>query len=67
MKNNKKLTVLTLSLQNEGHGTLPRQQKMAKALKTSGFKVIWISPPGKKNQDFNNVDLKLNFLPDFFF
>ena len=41
---NRKPIALTLSMQNSGHGTFPRHQKMAMALKKHGYDVIWMSP-----------------------
>ena len=68
MMNKKKgLSALTLSMQNYGHGSFPRHEKMGLALKKNGLNVIWISPPGIKNKNFINIDLKGNFIPDFFF
>ncbi len=63
----KKLNALTISLQNKGHGTLPRQKKMATALYKDGFNIIWISPPGYRNKNFTKINLMMNFLPDLFF
>ena len=63
----KTYSALTVSLQNKGHGTFPRHEKMAIALKNKGYDVIWISPPGYKNKDFKNISLVGNFIPDFFF
>ncbi|MDC0563153.1 hypothetical protein OAO43_06340, partial [Candidatus Pelagibacter ubique] len=60
-------SALTLSLQNKGHGTFPRHEKMGMALKKNGYNVIWISPPGYNNKNFTNISLIGNFLPDFFF
>ena len=63
----KKLNALTISLQNKGHGTFPRQEKMATALYKDGFNIIWISPPGYQNKNFTKINLMMNFLPDLFF
>lgn len=63
----KKLTALTISLQNKGHGTFPRHEKMANALHKNGFNIIWISPEGYKNKNFTKINLMMSFLPDLFF
>ena len=63
----KKLTALTLSLQNQGHGTFPRHEKMANALYKNGFNIIWISPQGYQNKNFTKINLMMSFLPDLFF
>ena len=65
--NKSNLTVLTLSLQNKGHGTFPRHERMAKSLKKKGFNVIWISPDGYKNKLFDKIKLVCNFVPNFLF
>ena len=63
----KKLTALTISLQNKGHGTFPRHEKMANALHKNGFNIIWISPQGYQNKNFTKINLMMSFLPDLFF
>jgi glycosyltransferase involved in cell wall biosynthesis len=62
-----KKTILTISHQNNGHGTFPRHERMALTLKRKGFDVIWISPKGNKNKNFINLDLAMNFIPNFLF
>lgn len=64
---NRKPIALTLSMQNSGHGTFPRHQKMAMALKKHGYDVIWMSPPGHNSTKLKKIDLILNFIPNFFF
>lgn len=63
----KKITALTISLQNKGHGTFPRHEKMANALYKNGFNIIWISPQGYQNKNFTKINLMMSFLPDLFF
>ena len=65
--NNLRKTVLTLSMQNTGHGTLPRHKRMALSLKKKGFNVIWISPSGHNHRALKKIDLLFNFIPDFLF
>lgn len=62
-----KPVILTISHQKKGHGTFPRHERMALALKRRGFDVIWISPRGYKNKKFTNLNLAINFIPDFLF
>jgi glycosyltransferase involved in cell wall biosynthesis len=62
-----KKTILTISHQNKGHGTFPRHERMALTLQKKGFDVIWISPKGNKNKNFINLDLAMNFIPNFLF
>lgn len=62
-----KPTILTISHQKKGHGTFPRHERMAIALKKKGFDVIWISPKGYRNINFRNINLAVNFIPDCLF
>ena len=59
--------VLTFSHQKKGHGTLPRHERMAIALKKKGFDVIWVSPKGYENKNFKNINLSIDFIPNFLF
>ena len=59
--------VLTFSQQKKGHGTLPRHERMAIALKKKGFDVIWVSPKGYENKNFKNINLSIDFIPNFLF
>ena len=59
--------VLTFSHQKKGHGTLPRHERMAIALKKKGFDVIWVSPKGYENKNFKNINLLIDFIPNFLF
>ena len=63
----KKFKILTLSMQNSGHGTFPRHERMANALAKAGHKVVWISPKGYQNKKFIKINILLNFIPDFLF
>ena len=54
-------------MQNSGHGTFPRHERMANALAKAGHKVVWISPKGYQNKKFIKINILLNFIPDFLF
>ena len=40
---------------------------MAIALKEKGFDVIWVSPKGYENKNFKNINLSIDFIPNFLF
>ena len=61
----KKFKILTLSMQNSGHGTFPRHERMANALAKAGHKVVWISPKGYQNKKFIKINILLNFIQIF--
>ena len=59
--------VLTFSHQKKRAWYITETRKNGYCFKEKGFDVIWVSPKGYENKNFKNINLLIDFIPNFLF